>query len=375
MRVKVVISSPFFFLFLLRYVTCKVTANNKQNNYSKEGFLNLLNKKLENLNNTVSGDVSANFNKDIELLKKEIEELQKYEKVYGAEDFDENLEDESGDGLGKKKKILGVDEDELDNYDGEFFGQGKSIIKGDEGPKADGDHTAGASGSDTTQGTLDAHSHEQTPPGSGTEHRPSEPGRTEPEANNRALQEQNRAATVDGETVAGLQSTGTLQTGPSPPEPTVKPEERTHTTSQEKDQASATLAPKGPVNEANADSPPAAQPQGPPALTKGAEIKKQTPDANATTSVVKYMDSLYDEIITESGQNEKAENTKKHSNYSNLKKKYNFPMNGKEYNMVKKLFGECFKKGDTTNASENATCQVDVLAKVLQDKAWFVQLC
>ncbi|SBT78084.1 MSP7-like protein C-terminal domain containing protein, putative, partial [Plasmodium ovale] len=83
---------------------------------------------------------------------------------------------------------------------------------------------------------------------------------------------------------------------------------------------------------------------------------------------VKYMDSLYDEIITESGQNEKAENTKKHSNYSNLKKKYNFPMNGKEYNMVKKLFGECFKKGDTTNASENATCQVDVLAKVLQDK-------
>ncbi|SCP05418.1 MSP7-like protein, putative [Plasmodium ovale] len=337
MRVKVGIFFSFFFLFLFRYVTCKVTAKNKQKNYSKEGFLNLLNKKLENLNNTVSGEVSANFNKDIELLKKEIEELQKYEKAYGAEDFDENLEDESGDGLGKKKKILGVDEDELDNYDEEFFGQSKTTMKGE-------DYQEDTDAQDDTdeQGETDAQDDS-----SGEDHH-----------------------MVPGEIAEGNSPLeGTNDKGAAQKSGEFPPKETSN--------GKVSLDGADPHNEASNghDAPPGEVPpygveSTDPEVAPG---KQKAPEQgfNTTNAEVQYLDNLYDDAIRETNKNNQVHNPQHHTNYDTLNKNYDFPMTSKEYDMVKMLFGDCFKMGNDENS--NTVCLIDLFKKILEDKIFMKQ--
>ncbi|SBT40738.1 merozoite surface protein 7 (MSP7), putative [Plasmodium ovale wallikeri] len=369
----------------------KITTVGQGDDYNQD-VVNMLSQKLGNVYNAGPNNANEAVDKKYELLKKEMEELQKYEKENAEENFEQNFMTETDETSGKKKTIFGVDEDDLDSYDEEFFGQGKKIIKGeasgDDAPSGDSLEGEGQKEvpSSPPRGDLagtgltqDRQPEIEQPKGERVETGPgvnisSTSGRSDggPEiAPKESLQQPSAAdlevAQRDGVTNPSDGKQGTVAadpaSSPSPPPPPLTPQDPSKTSdptgSESQRKAQETSEAQRESLESSTGN---LEPGVPSAVAKDT---KQTPGQvkEATAPVVKYMDSLYDEIITESGQNEKAENTKKHSNYSNLKKKYNFPMNGKEYNMVKKLFGECFKKGDTTNASENATCQVDVLAK------------
>ncbi|SCP05422.1 MSP7-like protein, putative [Plasmodium ovale] len=396
---KVTLFSPFLFLLLLHQAASKrkITTVGQGGDYN-ENVVNILSQKLGNVYNADPSNANEAVNKKYKLIKKEMEELQQYEKENAEEDFQQNFMTETDETSGKKKTIFGVDEDDLDSYDEEFFGQSKKFIKGE------------ASGDDVHSGnSLEAEEPKEvasSPPHGDLAGTGLTPGRQSeieqlkgervetgpdvkissthvrsdgsPESAPKESLQQPNTADLEAERRAGVTTPSdgqqrTVAAGPTPSSPPPNPQDPSKTSDPKGSESQRNVQETSEVQRENLESSTGNLEPGVPSAV--AEDTKQPPEqiTEATAPVVKYMDSLYDEIITKSGQNEKAENTKKHSNYSNLKKKYNFPMNGKEYNMVKQLFGECFKKEDTANVSENATCQVDVLANVLQDKEFSEQ--
>ncbi|SBS90288.1 MSP7-like protein, putative [Plasmodium ovale] len=324
------IFSAFCFLLLphLAPSKCKSTNTGKKGNYN-EDVVNILKKKLGNVYNAGPNNANEAIHKKYEQLEKELQEMQSYQKGDTAEDFGQTFMNETDETSGKKKTIFGVDEDDLDNYDEEFFGQSKTTIKGEA--------VSANSPVEPSQGKAQSGESLQ---GKATPVLAATPGK----------------AAVSPDSDGTEQKISPIET-PTPDGATISPPGNANSL--------------GEVKETEPQSPPdSEQPQKPVgenALHAGQAGKNPTGSrTNTNVPKVQYLDDLYDDVINETNTNSQANIPKYVSNYDSIEKKYEFPMTSKEYNMVKMLFGDCFKKGNDVNS--NTACLVDLFKKVLEDK-------
>ncbi|CAG9473355.1 unnamed protein product [Plasmodium vivax] len=91
---------------------------------------------------------------------------------------------------------------------------------------------------------------------------------------------------------------------------------------------------------------------------------KGTADSN--DAKIKYLDKLYDEVLTTTDNTSGIHVPDYHSKYNTIRQKYEYSMNPVEYEIVKNLFNVGFKNDGA--ASSDATPLVDVFKKALADE-------
>ncbi|CAI7722005.1 MSP7-like protein [Plasmodium vivax] len=109
---------------------------------------------------------------------------------------------------------------------------------------------------------------------------------------------------------------------------------------------------------------PSERPAAPPQQTSRDTPPKGTADSN--DAKIKYLDKLYDEVLTTSDNTSGIHVPDYHSKYNTIRQKYEYSMNPVEYEIVKNLFNVGFKNDGA--ASSDATPLVDVFKKALADE-------
>ncbi|CAI7722003.1 MSP7-like protein [Plasmodium vivax] len=343
MRGKYVMMSSFLFFLSLHTVPCEKLGIQKKKKNLEQDAMHALMKKLESLYKLSATDNGEIFNKEIDALKKQIDQLQQHGGDNEGESLGHLLENEAADDSGKKT-IFGVDEDDLDNYDADFIGQGKKII---------------------TKGAADKEEEEEDDEDEEAVEGDEEAVEGDEEAGER---DEAEAEAVRGDT---SHQSGSGDLTPSPPgsserAPAVAPGEtpRVTATSQGPSQthnpgSSGNAEP----NSASARTPPAAaeaplpQPASPDVSTSGEE------SPNGRIPNVKYLDKLYDEVLKTTDAKDEIHVPPFHSKYNDFRKKYEFTMNEREYQIVKNLFDAFFKKDGNPSPAD----AVSFFKKMLND--------
>nr|ACY66924.1 merozoite surface protein 7 [Plasmodium vivax] len=313
MKKKIVLFGSLFVLLSCSTVSSEKLGIQKKKKNLEQDAMHALMKKLESLYKLSATDNSEIFNKEMEALKKQIDHLQQHGGANEEESLGHLLESEDADDSGKKT-IFGVDEDDLDNYDADFTGQSKGKFKG---------HSFKAQkkveGNDENIGgvtvTGNSASNSQSTGGSGSQN--ASPSQGSPSDSAQGSQVTNST----GSTVTLSTSSSSQSTGQS--------------------QQSAGVAPSVGTAETVASntaqtSPPAGSPGGQ-AATSGQPESGRVPN-------VKYLDKLYDEVLKTTDAKDEIHVPPFHSKYNDFRKKYEFTMNEREYQIVKKLFDAFFKK-------------------------------
>ncbi|SBS90295.1 MSP7-like protein, putative [Plasmodium ovale] len=388
-------SSLLTFL-LLNFVSSESQSNyNKESGYFHKDVENVLRRKLGNVYNAGPNSANEAVDKKYKLIKKEIEELQKYEKENAEEDFEQNFMNETGETSRKKKTIFGVNEDDLDSYDEEFFGQSKKFIKGENNEDNASVGTVSRSG-EPSRGTDG-----RSLPGSeslpvrregdvseqGTQHDAPLESPRNPSDPLPAIRS-NEGTQQQGQTIhQGTENPGGVTRPSSSPEMSAPQDTTSGQLSNERTshEESANIAvthpsPGAPLADGQLQTPLVSpekteKPSTSPDNTQVPLVKAPIDGSDSkflhmseTEPKVQYLENLYDDILEGSNKGSAVNTLKRHSNYNDIKKEHELPMNGKEYAMVKKLFNDCFKKGNDDNS--NATCVINVFTKVLDDKAF-----
>ncbi|VUZ97471.1 MSP7-like protein [Plasmodium vivax] len=317
MKKKTVLFGSLFVLLSCSTVSSEKLGIQKKKKNLEQDAMHALMKKLESLYKLSATDNSEIFNKEMEALKKQIDHLQQHGGANEEESLGHLLESEDADDSGKKT-IFGVDEDDLDNYDADFIGQSKGKFKGHSfkaQKKVEGndENFAEAFGGGAPVTGNSASSQPAGVSGSQSD----SPPQGNPGGNPQGTQVTNSAG-----------STGTLSTPSSGP-------------STGGSQPSAGVAPSVGTAETVASntaqtSPPAGSPGGQ-AATSGQPESGRVPN-------VKYLDKLYDEVLKTTDAKDEIHVPPFHSKYNDFRKKYEFTMNEREYQIVKKLFDAFFKK-------------------------------
>ncbi|SCO93707.1 MSP7-like protein, putative [Plasmodium malariae] len=385
-----------FVLFLLHSASCRNNTNINGVNYNLDDHIvDILKKKLGNIHNIGQNNANDSFNKKLELLKKQIEKIQKYETQYAGKGYDDIYDNElEGFTKKKKKKNFGMDEEDLDNDDENFLGQGKTINKDENEGKEDGDEeneVHGKAVEESGEKDEDDYDDDETA--------------DDPESQRIEGNEENQAGETSGGTQVTLEearqgernvsgdgvqlahthtpvtSNNTLQTpqsgGSLPREGNVPSGETTVRSAEAKEQeaqvptdAAARSNAQSQLNlrtsAPNGDT--TAQPQQNRVASSGDGGQVAVQQVNMKPPKVMYLDKLYDDILSETNKKKEIEVHIYHRKYNALKKQYEFSMDENEYNMVKKLFNECFKEGEGNNSS--ATNFTNVFKKVLEDNVF-----
>nr|ACY66909.1 merozoite surface protein 7 [Plasmodium vivax] len=323
MKKKIVLFGSLFVLLSCSTVSSEKLGIQKKKKNLEQDAMHALMKKLESLYKLSATDNSEIFNKEMEALKKQIDQLQQHGGANEEESLGHLLESEDADDSGKKT-IFGVDEDDLDNYDADFTGQSKGKIKG---------HSFKAQkkveGNDENIGgvtvTGNSASNSQSTGGSGSQS--DSPPQGSPRGNPQGTQVTNSAG-----------STGTLSTSSS-----------SQSTGQSQ-QSNGAEPPAGTTQEVN---PNAGQPP-PPAGSTGPAATPGQPESGRVPNV-KYLDKLYDEVLKTTDVKDEIHVPPFHSKYNDFRKKYEFTMNEREYQIVKNLFDAFFKK-DGNPSPADAVC-------------------
>ncbi|KMZ85462.1 merozoite surface protein 7 (MSP7), partial [Plasmodium vivax Brazil I] len=129
MRKKIVFVCSIFVLLSCSPASSEQLGIQKKKKNLEQDAMHALMKKLESLYKLSATDNGEIFNKEIDALKKQIDQLHQHGGGNEGESLGHLLESEAADDSGKKT-IFGVDEDDLDNYDADFIGQSKGKIKG-----------------------------------------------------------------------------------------------------------------------------------------------------------------------------------------------------------------------------------------------------
>ncbi|CAG9473360.1 unnamed protein product [Plasmodium vivax] len=321
----------FSFLISFHSVLSEKLGIQKKKKNLEQDAMHALMKKLESLYKLSATDNGEIFNKEIDALKKQIDQLQQHGGDNEGESLGHLLENEAADDSGKKT-IFGVDEDDLDNYDADFIGQSKGKFKG---------HSFKAQkkveGNDENIGgvTVTGNSaSSQSTGGSGSQNA------SQPEGNNGGSEQGPQVTNSAG-------STGTLSTSSS-----------SQSTGQS--QPSAGVAPsvgnaEAVVTNTEHSSPPAGLPGGQ-AATSGQPESGRVPN-------VKYLDKLYDEVLKTTDAKDEIHVPPFHSKYNDFRTKYEFTMNEREYQIVKNLFDAFFKKDGNPSPAD----AVSFFKKMLND--------
>ncbi|KMZ79317.1 merozoite surface protein 7 (MSP7) [Plasmodium vivax India VII] len=314
------------FLFLFSCASSEKLGVQKKKKNLEQDATHALMKKLESLYKLSATDNSEIFNKEIESLKKQIDQLHQHGGENEGESLGHLLESEAAN-ESAKKTIFGVDEDDLDNYDADFIGQSKGKIKGQ------------TEGGDRTQSPADV-----AAPARGvspsTSARPQEPGKTGVTGSPNGLVE---AGLVNTKTLQNVGPNGQRAADPQPGRAANLPEgQRTNDPQQGGSEST----------------------EGP-AVTPRPSSTVTPSDAN--DAKIKYLDKLYDEVLTTSDSTKGIHVPDYHSKYNTIRQKYEYSMNPVEYEIVKNLFNVGFKKEGDTSA---AASLVDVFKKALADETF-----
>ncbi|CAA9989978.1 MSP7-like protein, putative [Plasmodium knowlesi strain H] len=342
MKKSIAIFGSLFVLLSHSIVSSEKVCIQKKKNNLEQDAMHMLMKKLESLYKLSATDNSEVFVKEIEALKKQIEQLQQHGGVNEGVTLGHALENEAAN-ESTKKTIFGVDEDDLDNYDVDFTGQSKGKIKGQSSKyqkkvAGNDEPNVEASGVGTT-GTGD----------SGTESPPGTTGTQNAQSAENSVS-QSTQSTVSSSVSTG-ESSGSGNTGAS----SESSQSSSGDGSQKNDEVVPPLQNNGEVTSDAAQSSSQAAPEGPAAPAGQA--------SHAPVPEVKYLDKLYDEVLKgEDGKNG-IHIPEFHSKYNDFRKKYELTMNEQEYQMMKKLFDAFFKKGESTNA----VCPLEFFKKVLNN--------
>ncbi|EDL44410.1 merozoite surface protein 7 (MSP7), putative [Plasmodium vivax] len=332
MKKKIVLFGSLFVLLSCSTVSSEKLGIQKKKKNLEQDATHALMKKLESLYKLSATDNSEIFNKEIESLKKQIDQLHQHGGENEGESLGHLLESEAAN-ESTKKTIFGVDEDDLDNYDGDFTGQSKGKFKG---------HSFKAQkkveGNDENIGgvpvTGNSASNSQSTGGSGSQ--------------NASPPQGSPSDSAQGSQVTN--STGSTVTLNAP--------SSSHSTGQPQQSAGVSL-PTGTAETVASNtaqtSPPAGSPGGQ-AATSGQPESGRVPN-------VKYLDKLYDEVLKTTDAKDEIHVPPFHSKYNDFRKKYEFTMNEREYQIVKNLFDAFFKKDGNPSPAD----AVSFFKKMLND--------
>ncbi|VUZ97470.1 MSP7-like protein [Plasmodium vivax] len=331
MRGKYVMMSSFLFFLSLHTVPCEKLGIQKKKKNLEQDAMHALMKKLESLYKLSATDNGEIFNKEIDALKKQIDQLQQHGGDNEGESLGHLLENEAADDSGKKT-IFGVDEDDLDNYDADFIGQGKKIItKGaaDKEEEEEDDEDEEAVEGDEAEAEAEAVR-----------------GDTSHQSNSEASGESDPAS---GELAPATARGETATDSPTSQEPS-----QTHTTGSSRNVGQSSTSSINPPPAAAAALPQPASPVV--SAPEGEPEKGRVPN-------VKYLDKLYDEVLKTTDAKDEIHVPPFHSKYNDFRKKYEFTMNEREYQIVKKLFDAFFKKDGNPSPAD----AVSFFKKMLND--------
>nr|ACY66912.1 merozoite surface protein 7 [Plasmodium vivax] len=315
MKKKIVLFGSLFVLLSCSTVSSEKLGIQKKKKNLEQDAMHALMKKLESLYKLSATDNSEIFNKEMEALKKQIDQLQQHGGANEEESLGHLLESEAAN-ESTKKTIFGVDEDDLDNYDGDFTGQSKGKFKG---------HSFKAQkkveGNDENIGgvTVTGNSATSPPSGGGGSESPSQP--------------------QDNPGVGAQGSPGTGGTGGTGGTVTLSTSSSSHSTGQPQQSAGVSL----PTGTAETVASNTAQPP-PPAGSPGGQAATPGQPESGRVPNVTYLDKLYDEVLKTTDAKDEIHVPPFHSKYNDFRKKYEFTMNEREYQIVKNLFDAFFKK-------------------------------
>nr|ACY66911.1 merozoite surface protein 7 [Plasmodium vivax] len=335
MKKKIVLFGSLFVLLSCSTVSSEKLGIQKKKKNLEQDAMHALMKKLESLYKLSATDNGEIFNKEIDALKKQIDQLQQHGGDNEGESLGHLLENEAADDSGKKT-IFGVDEDDLDNYDADFIGQSKGKFKGHSfkaQKKVEGndENFAEAFGGGAPVTGNSASSQPAGVSGSQSD----SPPQGSPGGNPQGTQVTNSAG-----------STGTLSTS-----------SLSQSTGQSQ-QSNGAEPPAGTTQEVN---PNAGQPP-PPAGSTGPAATPGQPESGRVPNV-KYLDKLYDEVLKTTDAKDEIHVPPFHSKYNDFRKKYEFTMNEREYQIVKNLFDAFFKKDGNPSPAD----AVSFFKKMLND--------
>ncbi|KMZ91336.1 merozoite surface protein 7 (MSP7) [Plasmodium vivax Mauritania I] len=323
------VTGPICCLLLLLFCCAsseKLGVQKRKKNLEQDATHALM-KKLESLYKLSATDNSEIFNKEIESLKKQIDQLHQH----GGENEEESLghliESEAAN-ESAKKTIFGVDEDDSDNYDADFIGQSKRKIKG----QAVADNEA-----QRAPDNLPAPQGRELSAASG-----------QPQESARPQVTGSPGSQIEG----GFVNTRTLENVEANGQRVADPQSRPAATQPEGQGANGPQQGERAPTERTAVTPS-------PSLTA-------TP-SDANDAKIKYLDKLYDEVLTTSDSTKGIHVPDYHSKYNTIRQKYEYSMNPVEYEIVKNLFNVGFKKEGDTSA---AASLVDVFKKALADETF-----
>ncbi|ANQ10102.1 Merozoite surface protein 7 [Plasmodium coatneyi] len=306
--------------------------NQKKKNNLEQDAIHILMKKLESLYKLSATNNSEVFTKEIETLKKQIDQLQQQGGVIEGESLGHLLENEAANE--SNTTIFGVDEDDLDNYDVDFTGQSKGKIKGQSSK-----YQKKVTGNDETS---------EGAPGVGGAAAAADNGPVGASTANSVSQGAESSGNPSG--VAGAPS------GSGTPETLSEPSEITSTGGSQQSDAVEPSTGDNVAANANAAHPPPQVPSPSASAPAGQAAQGLVPE-------VKYLDKLYDEVLNTENANNGIHVHPYHSKYNDFRKNYEFTMNEQEYQIMKKLFDVFFKKEE----GSNSVCPIAFFKKVLDD--------
>ncbi|KMZ79320.1 merozoite surface protein 7 (MSP7) [Plasmodium vivax India VII] len=348
MRKKIVFVCSIFVLLSCSPASSEQLGIQKKKKNLEQDAMHALMKKLESLYKLSATDNGEIFNKEIDALKKQIDQLHQHGGGNEGESLGHLLESEAADDSGKKT-IFGVDEDDLDNYDADFIGQSKGKIKGQ---------------ADTTAVAKPPAHRDSSASGGGTEGQQPDPASA-------------RGSQASGGRGGGDQTNTTQPAGGQQSSSAARSLQAPHAGDSQLPNAGGD--PQPPNESGHPQSLPAAEnSQPPPAAPVRDEGTAVTPPpastatppkgtADSNDAKIKYLDKLYDEVLTTSDNTSGIHVPDYHSKYNTIRQKYEYSMNPVEYEIVKNLFNVGFKKEGDTSA---AASLVDVFKKALADETF-----
>ncbi|EDL44409.1 merozoite surface protein 7 (MSP7) [Plasmodium vivax] len=359
---------------------------------------NSLNRKLRNLNEIVQEDVSENSHEVDELEKHEEEEEDvEVEEEQHEQQHGHTVEDpREGDEGNENDPQEGTHEQD----DEDFMGQWTEVMANEEGDSGEGEDDTDSE--DDAEGESNTHS-PRSPPVEGSDATvlQAEPSTALSDSSNSAqigqqgvhrppagLADQTTQRTGDqgadgphGDSGAATsRAGGSAERGPSGERPQERapggtPELPANSVPQREGRSDALPQEQQAQSEvvrserqsgaaADGGAQPSERPAAPPQQTSRDTPPKGTADSN--DAKIKYLDKLYDEVLTTSDNTSGIHVPDYHSKYNTIRQKYEYSMNPVEYEIVKNLFNVGFKNDGA--ASSDATPLVDVFKKALADE-------
>ncbi|KEG04932.1 MSP7-like protein [Plasmodium vinckei vinckei] len=358
-----------YFLAILALFFKAVSADDFSNNDDDENVSDIINI-LKNKNHDLYNNPNyiSDIKKKFQLLKKQIDQMNKYEKGVTSGEIgnilEEESEEESDENSNADKIVFGMSEDDLDNYDDDFWGQGAknvipvpkdgdasgaAVVEGnaDPAPKQEGEENKGDQGTQKTQGTQGVDGTSGASGASGTQDAKGSEGPQGPEGTPGAKGAQgDQVSSENPPNGEGQGNNGTSQKA----EGQVNSE-----TSQNPGSQGNSVDPQNPQTKVDSGA------------QEGAKEgdKASLPAEDSTPGKTAFLGTIFDDMLKEQNGNTTINNSEYHSKYNDLKTECDLSMSTDEYDIAKKLISTYF-----SGTTEHPIKLYDILVKAITDEEY-----